>query len=44
MNLSSAIIVADAYQEGCVSALIDGDTPLWLSSGLEGKPGPVCAF
>lgn len=23
------------YQEGCVSALIDGDTPLWLSSGLE---------
>jgi len=24
-----------AYQEGCVSALIDGARPLWLSSGLE---------
>lgn len=24
-----------AYQEGCVSARIDGDNPLWLSSGLE---------
>lgn len=23
------------YQEGCMSALIDNDTPLWLSSGLE---------
>jgi hypothetical protein len=23
------------YQEGCMSALIDGDTPLWMSSGLE---------
>ena len=23
------------YQEGCVSALIDNDEPLWLSSGLE---------
>ena len=33
--LFSSPMCADGYQEGCMSALIDGDTPLWLSSGLE---------
>jgi hypothetical protein len=36
------------YQEGCMSALIDDDTTLWLSSGLEdyflGKSVPLLLY